>query len=115
MSSSHDDTILIWNFLEQNPNQDTAILNMGAWPALAHSSHPLNNHNGAMFGLGEGPSNGINGRMRRRAQNENPRIAPPPPSVQQQQQQADAHMEVDEPAVQNDSGSDNNTDDEVNA
>lgn len=96
-----------------NSDQDKAIMNMGAWPALAHSSsHRLPNHNNAIFGLGEGPSNGINGRIRRRTQNDNIRIAPQPPIA------VDAHMEVDEPEGppnNNDSGSDTNHTDEEDA
>lgn len=112
VSSSHDDTILIWNFLDANPNQqDTTNQVMGAWPALAHSSHRVPNN---MFGLGEGPANG---RMRRRAQNDNLRMAPLPPLQAQQQVHAELQqMEVDEPAANNNddgSGSEsNNSDDE---
>lgn len=106
VSSSHDDTILIWNFLNVNQPQDNNVVN-GAWPALAAHSSTHRLPNNGIFGLAG---------VRLPAQNNN-RVAAPPPPVQQQHA-ADAQMEVDEPVPANqqnndDSGSDtNHTDDE---
>ncbi|KAI6191952.1 hypothetical protein M3Y97_00283700 [Aphelenchoides bicaudatus] len=103
VSSSHDDTILIWNFLKHNDTAEIGNLNMGAWPALAHSSHRVPNSN-PLFGAGDGPA------MRMRRRNENPRAAA---AVQDPLPQGvDVQMEVDEPANNGSDSDTNNSEDE---